>query len=173
MSKYFIQGYLNNNLGDDLMISFLKNNILKYDKNALIITLKNRHDLFNALYSSNYFIRIGGSLYQEFKYNNNKKGISEIYSFFKLLKFIKREKNRSKIIFINNSIGPIITKDFEKKAANLCKQADFISVRDKYSYDFLNEKGIKSHFYPDSIFLLYELLNKDYCVESKVIRKNI
>lgn len=173
MNKYFIQGYLNNNLGDDLMINFLKNNILMHDKKASIIMLKKKHDLFNALHLSNYFIRIGGSLYQEFKYNNNKKGIRKMYLFFKLLKFIKREKNRSKIIFINNSIGPIITKDFEKKTTKLCKQADFISVRDKYSYDFLDQRGVKSIFCPDSVFLLYELLNKDYCVKSKVIRNNI
>ena len=173
MNKYFIQGYLNNNLGDDLMINFLKNNILMYDKKASIIMLKKKHDLFNALHLSNYFIRIGGSLYQEFKYNNNKKGIRKMYLFFKLLKFIKREKNRSKIIFINNSIGPIITKDFEKKTTKLYKQADFVSVRDKYSYDFLDQRGVKSIFCPDSVFLLYELLNKDYCVKSKVIKNNI
>ena len=80
---------------------------------------------------------------------------------------------RSKIIFINNSIGPIITKDFEKKTTKVCEQADFISVRDKYSYDFLAQRGIKSIFCSDSVFLLYELLNKDYCLKSKVIKNNI
>jgi polysaccharide pyruvyl transferase WcaK-like protein len=173
MSRYFIKGYINKNIGDDLMISLLKEKIMLYDKFADIRLLKGRKDILKYFYSSNNYIRIGGSFYQEYPFNNNRKSNRVIYKYLKLFNLIKRINNKNKIIFVNNSIGPIFTKGFEYEVLKVFSLADFISVRDNFSSDFLTKKRIKNIICPDSVFLLYELLNKDYCVKLKNTRKNI
>jgi polysaccharide pyruvyl transferase WcaK-like protein len=163
VSTYFIQGYFNQNLGDDLMIKILIDKISKFDNKPRIVKLQGGHYRFSKIkiaytissipFFSDFFIRIGGSVYQDFGYNSNIRDIERTFYICRALKACKGQ--RSKIVFINNSIGPITTEIYEKKMLKLLKMADYISVRDKYSYEYLSNNGIDSVYHPDSVFSLY------------------
>lgn len=163
MSTYFIQGYFNKNLGDDLMIRILIDKIIKSDNKPCIVKIKGGHDIFSKLkamynifkipFFSDFFIRIGGSLYQDFGYNSNIKDIERTFYLCRAIKACKGQKG--KVVFINNSIGPVTTDIYEKKMLKLLKIADYISVRDKYSYEYLIHKSINAVYHPDSVFALY------------------
>jgi len=102
-------------------------------------------------------------MYQDFGYNSNIKDIERTFYLCRAIKACKRQKG--KIVFINNSIGPVTRDIYEKKMLKLLKTADYISVRDKYSYEYLLSNKINAVYYPDSVFALY---NNSFQKESKV-----
>jgi polysaccharide pyruvyl transferase WcaK-like protein len=102
-------------------------------------------------------------MYQDFGYNSNIKDIERTFYLCRAIKACKRQKG--KIVFINNSIGPVTRDIYEKKMLKLLKTADYISVRDKYSYEYLLSNKINAVYHPDSVFALY---NKSFQKESEV-----
>jgi colanic acid/amylovoran biosynthesis protein len=161
VSTYFIQGYFAKNLEDDLMIEILASKIKEYDKDPSIVKIKGKCDKIKILFSLDFFVRIGGSLYQEFPNNNSRASCRYFYrleQLFNTFKIFRREK--TKIVLINNSIGPIFSEDFERELIQLFKLADFISVRDKFSFEFLTSRGINAVYAPDIVFLLNDDLHK-------------
>lgn len=155
------------------MIKILTDKIVKSDNKSCIIKIKSGYDIFSKTktkynilkipFFSDFFIRIGGSMYQDFGYNSNIKNIERTFYLCRAIKACKRQKG--KIVFINNSIGPVTRDIYEKKMLKLLKTADYISVRDKYSYEYLLSNKINAVYHPDSVFALY---NNSFQKESKV-----
>jgi len=161
VSTYFIQGYFAKNLGDDIMIEILESKIKEYDKEPSVLEIKSKFDKIKILFYLDFFVRIGGSLYQEFPNNSSRASCRHFYrleQLFNTFKIFRREK--TKIVLINNSIGPIFLEDFERELIQFFKLADFISVRDKFTFEFLTSRGINAVYAPDIIFLLNDDLHK-------------
>ncbi|MBM7606288.1 polysaccharide pyruvyl transferase WcaK-like protein [Metabacillus crassostreae] len=91
------------------------------------------------------------------------------YKFNKILKIVKKYNRKSLVTSIG--IGPFQTQEQLDYTINTLKDADYITVRDKKSYNYLTSINKKVHLSIDPVFLLNnangERIKKTY--EQKVI----
>lgn len=161
--KIVLNAYLDNNIGDDLMISLfasyfsqhdiylcVDNNIVKKPFEGINnINFFRSEELVTILNDTDLHVTIGGSL---FTLTNYKTWIY-FYKRIKLSRILKRKNIKSAIIGCN--LGP-----FDKRNVGffLAKEEmwtkDLITVRDKESFNKLSGKlkNINLHHYPDIVF---------------------
>jgi len=165
---FVLHGYLNHgNYGDELLAEIVEKRLKKYYPEAEFQRLSSKNSLaehFEILNKGQYFICLGG-LFQD-----KTSLITPLYYF--LTTWLAHVKGM-KIIYLAQGIGPIehpLSKWLCKKAFKL---ADFVSVRDKSSDEFLKKAGV-SHFYgADLAWTLYSNKNLRQTPEDYEIRPEI
>lgn len=163
--KVFVNGYADDNFGDDIFFDLLLNrypetdfyfnlihtpNHLKQYPNCKVVYKKKR-DLLTFLGETDLYLLIGGSMFQE---------SNHFLAMFKrwlktLLVFLYLRFKGIKIVCIGFNFGPIRTKAFLQLYRLLFKIPTYLSVRDDATYQ-LFKKNPKFHYYPDMAFSLQE-----------------
>lgn len=167
-----LNAYLDNNLGDDLMIRLLVNRFVEhkfylYTNSSVVrntfsnienIIIKNTNDWkADAKFMDAYLI-IGGSIFQIY---TRKHQISRCYRIFKLKRL---KKYGLKIATIGANLGPYSSNLGIKLTEWELRQNDLVTVRDKESKKVLDSfQSIKNFHYADDI--VYNL--NDYPSENK------
>lgn len=162
MKRVFVSGYVSNNLGDDLFFSLL---VKRYPKTCFTFEfgdnsriLRNFENIDNRSYRLkellanirhfNAFVLIGGSMFQQVKGKPWFK--SWLILFLKVLSFKIFNK---KVVFIGFNFGPYHSKMFYVLYKILFSLVDFLSVRDKKTFQlFKHNKNL--HLFPDIVFSL-------------------
>lgn len=166
MKRIFVLGYPNNNLGDDLFFKILlerypktefifnhasESKILSSYDNAKKINLSGMRKL-KYLAKVNAYLLIGGSMFQEVL--SPKKWIKGTIHL--LIELIMLRMLKKKITFIGFNFGPYKTRLFLTMNKIVFKFVDYLSVRDKETFDLL-KKNKKVHFAPDIVFGLNDI----------------
>lgn len=162
MKRVFVEGYTSNNLGDDLFFYSLtkrylttkfifnfgdKSNILKSFTNVEIGHYRFKQMLF-GVQKFDFFVIIGGSMFQQFKRQPWFKKW-----FMLLLKVVLFKLFKKKVVFIGFNFGPYYSKIFQLCYGFLFSLVDYLSVRDNQTFTlFRNNK--KVHLFPDIVFSL-------------------
>ncbi len=160
MKKLLLAGYYGfGNLGDEAILEMTLNQIFEITGRENITVLSgskittskkynvntiDRYNVFsilNALMHSNVLIFGGGSLLQDVTSNRS------IYYYLFLIRLAKLMNN--KVVMLSQGIGPIVNKKSIKAVKNTLSLVDYITVRDKYSKEFLEALGV----YEKKIFL--------------------
>lgn len=156
MKKVLVSGYIGfNNFGDELIFNILKEHLksLNCDISALSASsnydiktynYKNIPEIIKAVLRCDILISGGGSLLQ-----NKTSNFSLIYylSIILLAKLFFK-----KVIIFAQGIEPIKGKFFEFLTRNILKICNFISVRDKNSFELLKNWKINSLLLTDPAF---------------------
>lgn len=163
MDKILVDGYFQNNLGDDLFFRELlsrypdtmfyfrgvdayNEKILTTFDNARVINVT----LFSLMFRVHRFkgyVMIGGSMFQQ--NTRNIKWLKRWLALLILILIFKISGKKTSIIGFN--FGPYKTRSFLQLYRKLFKVVDFLSVRDKNSFNLLkNSKSV--HYYPDIVF---------------------
>lgn len=155
--KVYLKAYTKKNLGDDLLLKIFfdrygkENKIYLYTGNKYkkilsknVITLKNiftiflnkllklfskgKYDIQFLIYRKvDYVVKIGGSIFMEKYDKSNKENINLEYP------------QNKKYYIINSNFGPYETNEYYKAYFSVFKNAEYVSFRDKYSYDLFKE----------------------------------
>jgi len=166
--KFFVYYYNDSNLGDDLFLDVL---VRRYPQhqfyiqsdesspvlNESLLTANNLYFTQKAFYYKNIdeqsnlydgVIMIGGSLFQDLSYSFYRGFIGRILFFRQLQKLGK------KVYVMGSNLGPFKTMFGKILLKNTLKYVNYICVRDKYSFDLLNQwkLGNKTGLAPDIIF---------------------
>lgn len=159
--KVLISGYIGfNNFGDEAIFEVLKKHL--QDKNYTVSVLSNkpydvktypRLDIINALLNCDILISGGGSLLQ-----NKTSNKSLIY--YLLIIFLAKIMLRKTVIFAQG-IEPIRGVFYKNLTVFILKLCDFVSVRDKKSYDLLKSWGIEAQLLSDPIYHLLDNLKRN------------
>lgn len=164
-----IEGYVENNLGDDLMFKNIIENtnydeyIILGSKNGITYPIKKNDKIkfiskekFKMNILKDIFLKfkprhidlayVGGSLFMDRGNGKVARG-KQRFSFFCWLAGIKT-------FVVGSNLGPVYNEKLYSK--NILKFSKFVknwSVRDQFSYDFLRKLGIKSvQMLPDIVF---------------------
>ncbi|MFW7949791.1 polysaccharide pyruvyl transferase family protein [Vagococcus fluvialis] len=160
-----VSAYLDNNLGDDLMIKMMISEFPEHSfylatENSMVKeTFKEIDNLFffnNRIYDLDFstfdlFIKIGGSMFIVNSYGHVKQRIQEI----KMLKKLK--KNNIKRIAIGSNYGPFNIKYSERLIKKELSLYNLLTVRDEQSYNLLEQfklKNVEYHMYEDIVYNL-------------------
>ncbi|MFC6169391.1 polysaccharide pyruvyl transferase family protein [Loigolactobacillus jiayinensis] len=169
MKKILVEGYANSNLGDDLFFTLLVN---RYKKIQFIFNIKHetkllksftnvitKHyqlvDLLIHIYQFDYFVVIGGSLFQQSKGKAWFKWWLGLW-----LKVLLFKIQRKKVIFMGFNFGPYYSKTFFLLFKFLFYQVDYLSVRDNETLN-LFKKNKKVHLFPDMVFSLPNIVEHE------------
>lgn len=139
--KILIDGYIDKNLGDDLMMSIALDGLNGHD--VSINSADNErtdYDLYLKVTGSGFLI-------------HNRRGV------FYRLSDMRREKKRAvKRAVINCNISEFPCRAAESAIKKQLKDYDFITVRDKKSYEYIrkNLPDTACEMYPDIVFSLPE-----------------
>lgn len=154
-----VMAYIDCNLGDDLMLDILikkypqhtfyllggsdKNNFENKYPNIKLIRLR---ELCKYIFKLQGVVVIGGSLFQDYKEGYKSYRLRNIIlKGFKILK--------KKVCIMGANIGPIYSEECMEIFKKTFKYSNYISVRDKKSYEILKENNIKNcNCYPDIVF---------------------
>lgn len=157
-----IDFYCDNNLGDDLMgealLDFLIEKghtcyMLKRDDFILPACLKDRPvTMLDRLseeeiraYRLDTFIKIGGSM---FPHGTVKEGILRYYEMAQIKKLKRRNLN---VCIVNCNIGPMKTGVGRRATSKILKMADFVTCRDRATFDLIQKNKKNVYYYPDII----------------------
>lgn len=154
-----VMAYLDCNLGDDLMLDIL---FKKYNNHTFYLLGGSNKNYLKNKYSNVVFIRsrelckyifklqgiviIGGSLFQDYKEGYKSYNLrNAIFKWFKILK--------KKVCIMGANIGPIYSEQCMEIFKKTFEYSNYISVRDKKSYEILKENNIENcNCYPDIVF---------------------
>lgn len=147
-------GYIGfNNSGDDAIFDIFSKLFLdKYPKSNITVLSNSKDNLFsdkiNHIYGFNIFkimkeikknqlvIANGGSLLQD------ETSSRSLYYYLSIIWYAKL--HNKKVVMLANGLGPIY-KDYNKKLVrNIVDKVDLITFRDKESYEFAKQIGIKN-----------------------------
>ncbi|MCQ2770809.1 MAG: glycosyltransferase, partial [Clostridia bacterium] len=165
------------NLGDEAMLSSFMSEVRNINKdinicvmtsnqkntyNEHLVQTINRYNIFSIIKKikeTGHLIVGGGNLFQ------NKTSNRSLYYYLYIIKLAK--KYGAKVIIYANGFGPL--KDGkDRNVIEALKGADYISVREKSSYDFCVKNGIDAVLTADPVFLneftSRESFNSDYFV---------
>lgn len=156
--KIFIYGYYGwKNIGDDAMLYSLLQEIASVNPeskfsilspipivvpegiNVVSYVKPSKVEVLKEIFNSEIFILGGGT--HLFDYGNKVNALRVQLRIFLLIfyaKFICK-----KVYILNNGLGPLETRWGSVLPRLICYMADYISVRDRYSYDFLTKWGLK------------------------------
>lgn len=164
--KIMVDAYLDNNLGDDLMIKLIAKHFsmhhfyLYSDNPAMIntfadtanITLRATALQKKDLKAIDVYLSLGGSIFQLLNWK---------YYYFRLkkvllLKQLKRDKK--KVVTLGSNLGPFGSKIGIKIAELELRQNDLITVRDQASYQLIQSfRGIDNcHLAEDIVYNLHD-----------------
>ncbi|MDT2747770.1 polysaccharide pyruvyl transferase family protein [Vagococcus fluvialis] len=163
--KILISAYLDNNLGDDLMIKMVAKELSShklYLCNSDSIVKKSFEDLENiffldeSIYNIDYsifdvFLKVGGSMFIIDSIGGIKQRIREIILLNKLKKY------KIKKIAIGSNYGPLSMKFSEKILKTELKKYDLLTVRDEESFDLLKKFDFKKTSYYKFDDLVFDL----------------
>ena len=175
MKKIFLRGYFTKNLGDDLFFYILGNRYrkikfyafspIKYNKkilpsniimfsgiiyrclNKIIRLITKEKNNVNSIIKSkcDFMIYPGGSIFYDDMPLDLLKRCVDIDYFNPYLKYIIVSSNISKVSTKND--------DYNKQIARIIKNAEYVGVRDKFSYKIIGKYG-KVNYNPDIVFSL-------------------
>ena len=164
MKNIFIDGYYDKNFGDDLMLYTL---IMYMSKSGFNVYVKKSDeflsdfkskipfkiielddDSINSLKKNkiNAYITVGGSM---FPHDSIKEGI---FRYVKLLKYVRLKSTGIKICVLNCSISWNNYSFGINATKMIFKICDFITCRDKSSYDFIRKYNKNTELFPDILF---------------------
>jgi len=165
--KFFVYYYNDSNLGDDLFLDVLvrrypQHQFYIYDNKTILLNsslLRNdnlvcvNQILSNKTFDYEYFkydgvILIGGSVFQDISYKLYRGYFGQYLTFKNLNKLGKKN------YVMGSNLGPFKTMFGKFLFKNTLKYVNYICVRDKYSFDLLNQwkLGNKTGLAPDIIF---------------------
>lgn len=150
--KILLDGYLDNNLGDDLMLALAAQGLKEHE---LFI----KSDKFeNIAYTDknsgfDWYLKVIGSGFQI--YNNS--GI-----LYRLREMHAEKRYAQKRAVINCNISPFINKTAERVIKHQLKGYDFVTVRDGVSEEYVKN----SEKYPDIVFSLPDSMIPDVACEN-------
>lgn len=158
----YIHAFLDNNLGDDLMIIGLLNefkdcNFFTISQNSVIqntfrkfnnLSFITKDEFKNQMGSYDVYLKIGGSMFQ---YNSIRQLVGKIRN---LLILRKIHRKGIKLVALGCNLGPFKVRLSKFVARQELKLYDVVTVRDSYSYNFINEKfKLKNaELYDDIVF---------------------
>lgn len=170
--KIFLDVYLDNNLGDDLMIMGLMDRfpnhtyyavsevpeVLKTYSNYTNVKFIAYKDKRKIAIECDVYITLGGSVFQF-------KSLKSLINRFRKISILKSAKRKgAKILTIGSNVGPFDIP-LSTKALNMeLKLNDYITVRDKYSYDYVKKVFDNVSYADDIVFEMLErenLMKKD------------
>lgn len=173
--KVYLDVYLDNNLGDDIMIKGILDRyenhsftavstmpeVIDTYKNNLNIKFIHPDNRLSNILESDVYMTLGGSVFQ---FNTFRCLLSRI----KKLVFIRRAKKRGvTILTVGSNLGPFNVR-FGKSLSRLeLKMNDHIIVRDKFSYDFIKKNVGKNVTLSDDI--VFELVKQESIAKSDIV----
>lgn len=153
MKKILLAGYYGfGNLGDEAILEMTINQILEITDRENITVLSgskevtrkkynintiDRYNVFSiiaGLMKSNALVFGGGSLLQDITSKRS------IHYYLFLIRLAKMMNN--KVIMLSQGIGPIISENSKNAVKKTLKYIDYMTVRDKYSKEFLENLGM-------------------------------
>lgn len=158
--QIFILGHYGwKNTGDDAMIyALLQELYLSYPKStfavfspiSIVVPTETKHlvkfvkpiprIVFREIMKSKVFILGGGTHFYDYEPGNKIKRMKIMLQMFIIILWAKLFCE--KVCLVGIGIEPFSTKWGKTISIMMCKMADFISVRDTLSYNFLNEHGL-------------------------------
>lgn len=146
--KILLDGYIDGNFGDDLMLSLAADGLRKHE----LFISSPKIKLNNVKYTEkrggfDCYLKVTGS---GFLIHNN---LGILYR----LRDMRRERNTAPVrAVINCNISPFINSAVERVIKRHISEYDFITVRDTFSYDYIrkNIPNVKCEKYPDMVFSL-------------------
>lgn len=157
--------YFDNNLGDNIMgemiLNFLQEkNIRCYiivndkftcscflEKYPNVQTVPDFSIATIKKYDINYYIRVGGSMFQ---HNTPREGI---FRYIRFLKYLNLKLNKVKLLILNCNVGPFNSSVGINATKLIIKISDLITCRDIKSYNFIRKYNKNnSYLYPDIVF---------------------
>lgn len=184
MAIYFLRAYLDNNIGDDLMIELLTSankdstfyikssnfDILGYKNRFSNVKKLPKNILQQILLSFQYdaFITIGGSMFIQPIQSKKKPILSFIRGFTRFLKVLITniffQLTGKKVFIIGCNVGPIKTNWFRTMLKFIFETSTHSTVRDKDSYETLLSLSID----PKQITLAPDLVHQFSHIPSNV-----
>lgn len=165
--KVMVSAYLDNNIGDDLMIKlmakyFISHEFYLYSNKSIIkktfadcenIVVRKQSDLKNDIPKVDLFLSIGGSIFNDL--NSLRGQINRL----RKIKFIKKLKRKGvKIATIGCNLGPYTGKIGPILTKYELKLNDLVTVRDKSSFELLTSfKTIKNFHLANDIVYNYKI----------------
>jgi colanic acid/amylovoran biosynthesis protein len=153
-----VDAYFNNNLGDDLFLDILVDRYGEAEFHFLLndqssakafkansrVNYKSRKEVLLNISKYDAYIMIGGSMFQE---PENWKKQWRIFDIT-----VKSFKFFGKSTFVlGSNFGPIKTNEYKQKYVSTFKKLTNMTVRDKYSYNQLENQGISLTLHPDIV----------------------
>ena len=146
--KILLDGYFDHNLGDDLMLTLAAEGLKEHE---LYIPSK-KINIDNVEYTEaksgfDAYLKVIGSGFQIY----NTLGIA-----YRLCEMHRESRYAPIKAVIGSNISPFKNKACEAVIKTHLSLFDFITVRDRFSHDYLerNLRNSKSHVYPDMVFSL-------------------
>ncbi len=153
-----IKGYLDRNLGDDLMLRIVLEQLKDYkfyiaeEQKELLLPFANINNIFDLddypNKQTNKILKVTGSDFMIL----NKTGI-----YYSLVRILQKKKNKKvPMAVIGCNVGPFVNSLARNLAIKEMEQYKLITVRDKFSYEFIkkNTKKPEVYYYPDLVFAL-------------------
>jgi polysaccharide pyruvyl transferase CsaB len=168
---FILHGYLNHgNYGDELLAEIVERRLKKHYPETPFVKLSSKNSFaehFKLLNSGEYLICLGG-LFQD-----KTSLLTPLYYF--LTTFLAHLKGM-KILYLAQGIGPLEHPLAQWLCKKAFKLADFVSVRDKSSAEFLKEAGIRHFYGADLAWTLYSNRNlvqtpEDYEISPEIKTK--
>jgi len=168
--RFILSGYYGfKNFGDEAILSVLINKLQSVKAGITVISFDTKYtkslynhictiptfDFYNiipAIYKSDILISGGGSLLQD---STSLKSLFYYLFIIFIALFFKK-----KVIIFAQGIGPINSPVGQFLTKTILKNCDYVSVRDKKSYELLQTWGIKSDLLCDPIFTVSTVNNK-------------
>ncbi|MBT2658624.1 polysaccharide pyruvyl transferase family protein [Bacillus sp. ISL-18] len=153
-----VDAYFDNNLGDDLFLDILVNRYENSDFDFLIndqsaakafinhkrVNFKSRKEVLLNIFKYDAYLFIGGSMFQEPE--NWKKQWKTFDTTIKIFKFFRKDT-----FVLGCNFGPIKTNEYKEKYVSTFKKLSHLTVRDQYSFESLDNKGIEISVHPDIV----------------------
>lgn len=178
----YVHAFLDNNLGDDLMIIGLLNKFPDYNfftisQSSVIhntfsrfdnLTFITKEEFKKQIRNFDVYLKIGGSMYQ---YNSTRQLVGKIRS---LLTLRKVRKKRIKLVALGCNLGPFKVKFSKLVARQELKLFDLVTVRDRYSYNLIKEEfNLRNvELYDDIVFEVVQegpIIEKERSIKKKPI----
>lgn len=144
--RILLDGYIDNNFGDDLML-YIAADGLKEHKLYITSPKLNIAEYTEEKSGFDCYLKVTGS---GFLIHNNK-GI--VYRMRDMYREKRYSKNRA---VINCNISDFINRFSEKLIQKQISEYDFVTVRDRYSYEYITQNipNVKCEKYPDIVLSL-------------------
>lgn len=157
--KVAISGYYGfGNFGDEVVLSVLLNHLkdhevvvfssdprkTSFDNNVNCVYSFNMHTLSGVIKNSDVLISGGGSLLQDV--TSLKSLLYYLWVIFTALRYKK------KVIIFAQGIGPVNNPIARFVTAKILKNCNYVSVRDEFSKNFLNSRGVECELLCDPVF---------------------
>lgn len=168
MKKVLLLGYYGfDNSGDDAILKAIVKGIKNFNEDYEITAFSKNPDktkreyninsvdrfsffeVLNAMKNTDLFVFGGGSLLQD---KTSSRSLFYYLGMIRLAKFFNK-----KVFVFANGIGPINKNYNRNSTKKILEKVDYITLRDKSSYDFIKELGVKNknvEITADPVFLL-------------------